>query len=84
MLRWLIGLCIVAAAVAGILLGSLNPAPVLLDIGFWQIEAPLGAIVSGAVVTGVVCGLLLAFVLRLIRSGKRSAPGGSNLPARDA
>ncbi|MFU8876563.1 MAG: lipopolysaccharide assembly protein LapA domain-containing protein [Wenzhouxiangellaceae bacterium] len=84
MLRWLLGLCVVAAAVAGILLGSLNPAPALLDFGFWQIEAPLGAIVAGAVVIGVVCGLLLALLLRLIRSGKRSAPGASTLPARDA
>lgn len=67
MLRWLLGLCIVAGIAAGLVLGALNPDPVTLDLAAWQVEAPLGAVVSLAALAGAVGGLLLALLVRLLK-----------------
>lgn len=73
MLRWLVGLCVVAGIAVGILLGALNPDPVQLDLGIWLIRISLGAIVAGAALCGFLAGLLFALLLGLLRPGRTAS-----------
>lgn len=79
MWRWLLGLAIVAGAVAGVLLGALNPEPVTLDLAIVEWTASLGAIIALAVGTGLVLGFLFALMLNMFRrrSHRSVAPGSS-------
>lgn len=82
MLRWLLGLCVVAGVAVGILLGALNPEPVVLDLGFRSIRISLGATVAGAAVSGFLAGLLFALLLGIFRPGRGSSQRDSRV-ARD-
>ncbi len=77
MVRWVLGLCILAGIGAGLLLGALNPDPIALDLGVWQLRAPLGAVVAAAALAGALGGLLLALLLRLVRPRNKSASQAS-------
>ena len=64
MLRWALGLIILVAATLGITLGVLNPELTILDLGFFQFELSLGALIALAIAFGILLGLLLAPLLR--------------------
>lgn len=51
------------AAVAGLLFGTLNPDPLPLDFLFTTVTVPSGAALLGAFAGGVICGLLIAWLL---------------------
>ncbi|MDX1625758.1 MAG: hypothetical protein R3323_04525 [Wenzhouxiangellaceae bacterium] len=69
MLRWLIGVLFLLALAAGVLLGVLNPEPVVLDLAVLQWTTALGSIVTVALAVGLAAGLLLG--LLLAGSGRR-------------
>ena len=46
MWRWLIGLALILSALAGIVVGALNPDSVTLELAFVQWTASLGAVVA--------------------------------------
>ena len=75
------------AILLGLLVGTLNPAAVQLDLLWIRIEWPLGLVLLTAAVTGLLLGLLLAWLFsvlplkaRLRRAGRRAegqSPSGS-------
>jgi uncharacterized integral membrane protein len=67
MWRWLIGLALILGALAGLLLGALNPEPVTLKLAFVQWDASLGAVVALSSCVGLVLGFLVATILLGLR-----------------
>lgn len=56
----------VATVVVGLLVGTLNSAPVQLDLLWIQFELPLGLAVLLGFSTGVLVGLLLLYLARVL------------------
>ena len=63
MFRWLLILLVLAAAVAGLLIGVLNAEPASLDLLVAEVTLPLGGLVLLALGAGLVAGLILAWLL---------------------
>ncbi|MFW5927234.1 MAG: lipopolysaccharide assembly protein LapA domain-containing protein [Wenzhouxiangella sp.] len=84
MYRWLLLILLLVAIGVGLVVGVLNPDAVALDLLFVQWSLPLGALVLGAMMAGVLIGLVLAFVMfvvpgRLTRRRGEGKQGGSEL-----
>jgi len=71
-LRWALGLLLIMATIAGLILGVLNPDPVTLDLGFSQLSLSLGALMALAIGLGLVFGLILGPLI-FTRSKPKSA-----------
>lgn len=79
MFRILLVLLAILAALAGLLVGTLNPDSVELDFLVLQTSLPAGLILIGAFGAGLMAGLILAWVLfglpgalsRMRRSGRK-------------
>ena len=56
----------IAAVVIGLLVGTLNSAPVQLDLLWVQFELPLGSAVLMGFATGVLVGLILLYLGRVL------------------
>lgn len=59
MFRWLLTLLLIVSASLGVVIGLFNPQTAEFDLVLWSWQAPLGALVLAALVTGVVIGLLV-------------------------
>jgi uncharacterized integral membrane protein len=70
-LRWLIGAVVVLGVSAGIVIGALNPEPVVLDLAAFQWSASLGTIAVAAFSVGLIAGVAAAAIAGLFRSRKR-------------
>ena len=77
MLRWVLGLIVLMASIAGLVLGVLNPDPATLDLGFVEISLSLGALIALAVATGLVLGLLLGALIYPRKKHRASASSKS-------
>ena len=73
MLRWALGLMVLMASAAGLVLGVLNPDPATLDLGFIEISLSLGALIALAVAIGLVLGLLLGALIYPRKKPRASA-----------
>jgi len=67
MWRWLIGLALIVGALAGIVLGALNPDAVTLELAFMQWTASLGAVVALSGGAGLVIGFLAGTMMPGLR-----------------
>lgn len=71
----------VLAVALGLLVGTLNSAPVVLDLLWIQLEWPLGLVVLAACAAGLGLGLLLAWLFSILplkarlRKAKASGDG---------
>lgn len=65
MFRWLLLVCVLVAVLAGLLVGVKNPAEVHLDLIFFGISLPLGALVSVVFFSGAFVAWLAHLVGRL-------------------
>lgn len=63
MFRILVLVLALAAAIAGLMIGTLNPDPVALDLLLVQFNPPAGAALLGAFGSGLVAGLLISMLL---------------------
>jgi uncharacterized integral membrane protein len=73
----------VLAVALGLLVGTLNSAPVMLDLLWLQLEWPLGLVVLAACTAGLGLGLLLAAlfsILPLKARLRKAAAGGGGYP----
>lgn len=77
MWRWLLGIVLVVSVALGILIGALNPDPVLLDLAVLQWSAPAGIIVVVSCAAGFVLGVVVAALALLLRRRPGSSGGGS-------
>jgi uncharacterized integral membrane protein len=78
MFRWFLILLVLAAAVAGLVVGVLNGEPVTLDLLFTEFSLPLGGLVLLTLVVGLLGGLALAWLLYFLPGRlKRTARGRS-------
>jgi uncharacterized integral membrane protein len=50
----------------GLIVGTLNAEPVRVDLLWVQVEWPLGLVVVGACATGLLLGLLLAWLFSVL------------------
>jgi len=66
MFRWLLILLVLIAAIAGLVIGVLNAEPASLDLLAIDLTLPLGALVLLALTTGLLLGLVLAWLLFLL------------------
>lgn len=66
MYRWLLILLVLAAVVAGLVVGVLNAELATLDLLAAELSLPLGALVLLAFGLGVLGGLALAWLLFLL------------------
>lgn len=66
MFRWTLIILVLLAATAGLALGVLNAEPVALNLVFGHFTLPLGGLVLMALATGILLGLLLAWLLFLV------------------
>ncbi len=85
MFRWLLLAFFLLAFVAGLVIGVLNPQIVALDLIMFDLALPLGALVLAAMVSGLMLGLILTYVLfvlpgRLVRRKRaESSAAGQRL-----
>lgn len=84
MFRWLLLFFLLAAVVAGLVVGVLNPQTVDLDLVLVQLSLPLGALTLAALALGIMLGLILAAILfalpaRLSRRGQPQASTDTRL-----
>jgi len=82
MRHWLLALAVIAGALAGILLGALNPESVTLELFFIEWTASLGAIVAISGAAGLIAGFSIFAVLRMVGGWSRATrpttkPGAS-------
>ena len=72
----------VLAVALGLVIGTLNPDTVLLDLLWIQLEWPLGLVLLTAGTLGLLVGLLLAWFFSILplRARLRKAGGGSAGP----
>jgi uncharacterized integral membrane protein len=56
----------IAAVLLGLLVGTLNSSPVELDLFWTQVELPLGLAVLLGFSVGVLLGLSLIYILRVL------------------
>lgn len=73
MIRTLIA---VAFVVAGMLLGALNPQPVVVDLGRAGISTTLGVALLVALLIGVLLGGLILALSNLLPGGRRGTIAG--------
>lgn len=66
MFRWLVLVLVLAAVIAGLVVGVLNPDSVTVDLVIARLSFPLGALMLMAVGAGVLLGLVLAWVMFVI------------------
>ena len=84
MYRFAFILVTVLAVALGLVIGTLNPDPVHLDLLWIQLEWPLGLVLLAAGVLGLLLGLVLAWFFsilplraRLRKTGGTKAGAGS-------
>ncbi len=82
MYRWLVLAFVLAAIVAGLVIGVLNAQVVSLDLVVFSPTLPLGALVLASLALGVLLGIVLTYVLfvlpgHLMRR-KRSQPASDD------
>jgi uncharacterized membrane protein YciS (DUF1049 family) len=85
MLKFLFILLAVVAAVAGLLLGTLNSEAVVLDLLWVQLHWPLGLVVVVMLAAGLLLGVVMTWLaavlpLRLARRHKPAAPASTAVP----
>jgi len=86
LIRWLIALLCLAV---GVVVGALNPQPVMLDLGVTVLHSTLGVCLLVALLLGVIVGglvLVASSVLPLrkrLRRGSRSAIQARSLPSEN-
>ncbi|MDZ7789509.1 MAG: lipopolysaccharide assembly protein LapA domain-containing protein [Xanthomonadales bacterium] len=73
MFRWLLILFVLAAAVAGLVIGVLNAETVSLELLVIELSLPLGALVLLALALGLVLGLALSWLLFFLPGRLRRA-----------
>lgn len=73
MFRWFLIAVTLAAAVVGLVIGSLNPDTVELELLVISLRLPLGALVVAGLAVGALTGLLLSWLL-FILPGRLGAP----------
>ena len=86
MLKALFILLAVLAAAAGLLLGTLNSEPVVLDLLWVQLQWPLGLVVVIMLAAGLLLGVLMTWltaVLPLRLARRRSAGPATPVSAPD-
>lgn len=59
------------AAVIGLLVGTLNPEPLTVNLLFFSFSPPAGVALLGTFAAGLVCGLLIYWVLFYLPAGWR-------------
>lgn len=87
MYRWFLLLAVLVSAALGLLVGVLNPDPVIIDLALVAPQLPLGGLILLVFAIGVIVGLLLFWILfdlpaRVRRRTRQSKSSGSGLPAR--
>lgn len=78
MYRWLLLIVVLVAMAAGLVVGILNPDTVSIDLLFVQFSLPLGALVLGAMMAGVLLGLLLALIVFVVPGRLRRRRGSED------
>ncbi len=73
----------IATVVIGLLVGTLNSAPVLLDLLWIQFELPLGLAVLLGFSAGLLIGLLLLYLARVVPLKVRLRKARSILARQD-
>jgi len=73
--RFILALLAILAALAGLLIGTLNPEYVELDLLFLAPSLPLGLVLLAGFSAGILAGLLLAWLLFGIPRGLRRFRG---------
>lgn len=71
MFRIVLLILALCAAAAGLVIGTLNPDSLVIDLLVWQPELPLGLALVACFVLGLVCGLVLALALFGLPAGWR-------------
>lgn len=71
MFRWLLLVCVLVAVIAGLLVGVKNPLEVHLDLIFFDVSMPLGALVGVVFFSGIFVAWFAQLVGRLRRLGQR-------------
>lgn len=64
--RLIFGLVAIIAIVVGLLVGTLNAEKVLLDLLWFQLEWPLGLLILFSLASGLLIGLILSYLSRVI------------------
>lgn len=59
------------AAIAGLIIGSLNPDPLVIDLLIWRPEASAGLALVASFLMGMLAGLFLALALFGLPAGVR-------------
>ncbi len=82
MFRILLVVLALAAAMAGLLVGTLNPDPLSIDILFAEFRLPAGVALLASFSVGLLCGLVLTWLLfglpgSLRRRRRRKKPGSA-------
>lgn len=73
--RWLGAILILAGVAAGVALGGLNPAVAEVDLLIVRFSAPLGMVLAGFALCGLVAGFVVGVLLgRIWRVRSRSEP----------
>lgn len=78
-----------AAIVLGLVVGTLNSEPVVVDLLWVQIDWPLGLVILISIVLGLLLGMLLVWLTAVfparmrLRRLKETAPGSSTGSARE-
>lgn len=73
MFRWVLLFAIVVAAVVGVVVGVMNPEPVIVQLPGTAFEFPLGALLMVTLSVGLVAGCILFFVLFQLPAKMNSA-----------
>lgn len=74
MYRWFLIVAVFLAAVAGLLIGVLNPDPIVLRLALFEPSLPLGALVLLIFALGVLVGMLLFWLLFALPAQLRRQP----------
>lgn len=64
--RLVFGLVAIIAIAVGLLVGTLNSEKVLLDLLWFQLEWPLGLLLLFSLASGLLIGLILSYLSRVI------------------
>lgn len=70
----------VLAVALGLVIGTLNPDPVHLDLLWVQLEWPLGLVLLAAAALGLLSGLVLAWFFSILPLRARLRKAGSKNP----
>ncbi len=66
MYKLLFGLVALLAVALGLVIGTLNPDPVTLDLLWVQLHWPLGLVLLTTLTAGLLLGLLLLWLLQVL------------------